>query len=398
MDLDKQYDRTAFNAEKYVLRKALFGTEDVLPMWVADMDLPTPPFVIEAIKQRLDHPILGYPHTSDSLYQCIIDWQAQYDYEVHQNHIVFTHNVANGFFLAVQAFTDPGEAVLVQPPVYPPFMKAPKVNDRIVVEAPLVLEGNRYFIDFEAFEKTIVDHQVKLFLLCNPQNPSGRVWLVEELAKLAEICLDHGVIIVSDEIHADMTFAPNVHVPMATVSDHVADITVTLSSPGKTFNLGGLQIGYAIMSNPKLKRQYVDAANAVSIYDWNMIGQVATESVYSQQGKQWRDQLLEHFQNNFDVLEAFFAEYLPQVRVMRPEASYLVWLDFQDMFASHQQLKRWLIEEAKLGLNDGESFGGTSAVGTGFMRINLAVPKATLDQALKQLKQARQNSSDELDV
>lgn len=398
MDLDQHFDRAAFHAEKYALRERLFGTEDVLPMWVADMDLPTPPFAIEAIQERLKHPILGYTHTADGVYQAIIEWQAQYGYEVHKKQLVFTHNVANGFFLAVQAFTRPGDSVLVQPPVYPPFLQAPQVNDRQVVEAPLVLDHNRYQIDFDALEQAIVQHNVKLFLFCHPQNPSGRVWQLEELEKLASICLKHDVIIISDEIHADMTFPPLRHIPLASLSSAIAQQTVTLTSPGKTFNLGGLQIGYAVIANPKLKQAYVRTANAVSIQDWNLFAQIAVEAVYSEQGKHWRNGLLAHFHRNIDVLTTFFKTHLPQVKVMRPEASYLVWLDFRGVFSSHSELKKWLVEDAKLGLNDGESFGGQSGVGTGFMRINLAVSTVLLDQALKQIKATKLVDEQHLDT
>lgn len=381
--------RVGTHSEKYDLRKQVFGTEDVLPMWVADMDLPTPPFVLNAIKFRLNHTLLGYTHTPDSVYQAIIDWQKQHAYSVDKSQIVFTHNVANGFFMAVSALTRPGDSVLVQLPIYPPFIKAPKLHDRKLVEAPLQLVDNRYEVDFEAFEKAIVDNSVKLFLLCNPQNPSGRVWQETELHIIAEICLKHNVIIVSDEIHSDMVYAPHKHVPIASLSEQVAQITVTLSSPGKTFNLGGLQIGYAIIANPKLKADYLKICQQNAIDSLNLFGQIALSAAYTQQGQQWRDELLIHFSHNIGTLEDFFAKEYPKVKVMRPEASYLVWLDFREMFSSHQQLKDWLINKAKLGLNDGESFGGESHAGTGFMRINLAVAKPVLEQALRQLKQAK---------
>lgn len=388
-NFNQPISRIGTHAEKYELRKAVFGTEDVLPMWVADMDLPTPPFVLNAIKSRLNHSLLGYTHTPDSLYQAIIDWQKQHNYQVTQSQIVFTHNVANGFFMAVAALTRPGDSIVVQLPIYPPFLKAPKLHDRELIETPLQLINNRYEIDFEAFEKSIVDNSVKLFLFCNPQNPSGRVWQLPELQKLANICLKHHVIIVSDEIHSDMVYAPNRHIPIASLSEEVANITVTLNSPGKTFNLGGLQIGYAIIANPTLKAHYLKICQQSSIDSLNLFAQTALSASYTKQGQQWRDELLNHFTQNIDLLEAFFAKEFPQVKVMRPEASYLVWLDFRELFSSHQALKEWLIQKAKLGLNDGESFGGESQAGTGFMRINLAVAKMELEKALRQLKQAK---------
>lgn len=387
-NFNQSISRSGTHAEKYELRQALFGTDDVLPMWVADMDLPCPPFVMNALKSRLNHSLLGYTLTPEAVFDAIIYWQSQHQYTVEKSHILFTHNVANGFYMAVSAFTRPGETVLVQPPVYPPFLKAPEINDRKMVEAPLELIEGRYQIDFETLEKTIVDNAVKLFLFCNPQNPSGRVWLKTELKKIAEICLKHQVTIVSDEIHSDMVYAPKKHIPMASLSAEIADITVTLSSPGKTFNLGGLQIGYAIIANAKLKSDYVRICQQNAIDSVNLFGQIALTAAYTAQGKEWRNELLSHFTQNIDLLESFIKTHLPQVKVMRPEASYLVWLDFRALFSDHAELKKWLVDKAKLGLNDGESFGGASKMGTGFMRINLAVPKPTLDKALQQMRQA----------
>ncbi|MBO1923424.1 MalY/PatB family protein [Thiomicrorhabdus sp. 6S3-12] len=385
---DQAISRENTHAEKYDLRNKLFGTDDVLPMWVADMDLPTPPFVVEALQKRLKHPILGYPHTPDSVYQAIIDWQAQYGLEVKKSEIVFTHNVANGFMMAVGAYTAPDDAVMLMPPVYPPFFDAISRHKCRTVEAPLVLQDNRYSIDFAALEAKIAQFHVKLLLFCHPQNPSGRVWTKQELTRLADICVKHHVIIISDEIHADLTFAPNQHIPLASLEHPIREQTITLSSPGKTFNLGGLQTGYALIANSKLKRTYLEYAKANAIYDLNLFGQVALEAAYSEQGKQWRDRLLQHFAENIAQLETFFKTHQPKIKVMEPEASFLVWLDFREVFDDHQTLKKWLIEDAKLGFNDGESFAGASQIGTGFMRMNIAVSKETLHQALTQLLSA----------
>ncbi len=392
-DFEQTLDRTGTDAEKYELREALFGREDVLPMWVADMDLPSPPFIIESLQERLQHPVLGYNHRSPELYQSIIDWQAQHNYQINKNQIVFTHNVANGFYMAVQAFTKKGDAVLVQPPVYPPFLNAPQQNDRTLVEAPLKITSDRYEIDFTEFERLIIENSVKLFLFCHPQNPSGRVWQKDELEKLVNTCLKHQVIIISDEIHSDLVYPPLKHIPLASLSAEAAKITVTLSSPGKTFNLGGLQIGYAIIANPELKAKYLKICNANKIDGLNMFAQNAIIAAYSEQGRTWRDELLNHFSSNFDRLEAFFSAEFPQVKVMRPEASYLVWINFGELFDTHQQLKDWLVNAAHLGLNDGQSFAGSTKVGTGFMRMNLAVSKSVLEQALQQLSQAKESLS-----
>lgn len=385
-DFNQAINRENTFAEKYDLRQKLFGTDDVLPMWVADMDLPTPPFVVEALQKRLEHPIIGYPHTPDALYQAIIDWQAQYGLAVEKPEIVFTHNVANGFMMAVGAFTQPGDSVMLMPPVYPPFFDAISRHHCKIVEAPLILQDNRYSIDFEALEQKIEAFKVNLLLFCHPQNPSGRVWTQTELTKLADICVRHSVTVVSDEIHADLTFTPHQHTPLASLDHPICKQTVTLSSPGKTFNLGGLQTGYALITNSKLRKTYLDYAKANAIYDLNLFGQIAILAAYSEAGKQWRNRLLQHFSENIDLLNNFFRSHLPQVKVMQPEASFLVWLDFRELFNDHQTLKKWLIEDARLGLNDGESFAGGSQTGTGFMRINIAVSRQTLQQAIDQLQ------------
>ena len=385
-DFNQPLSRQATHAEKYAARQAVFGRDDVLPMWVADMDLATPPFIIEAMQQRLTHPILGYTQTPDSTYQAIINWQAQHPYSVEADQIVFTHNVVNGLYLAVQAFSRPGDRVLIQPPIYPPFYQAAALNERQWVEAPLVLQQDQYQIDFDALERQIIAQGVRLFLFCNPHNPAGRVWTRDELEQLAAICLKHQVIMVSDEIHSDLVYAPHRHTPLASLSTQVAQQTITLSSPGKTFNLAGLQIGYAIIANPALRAAYQRTAAKVKIHDLNLFAMVALEAAYSPAGQDWREQLLAHFEKNIDQVQAFFAQHFPQVKVMRPQASFLIWLDFSGLLPDHQAIKSWLINQAKLGLNDGLSYG---EAGRGFMRLNIAVPQATLDQAFAQLLKAK---------
>lgn len=386
IDFNRVIDRQGTDAEKLELRQTLFGTDAVLPMWVADQDLATPEFIVKALQRRLAHPILGYTCMSDRLYQAIVNWQAQYHYSVTAEQIVFTHNVAQGFHLAVQAFTQPGDAVLVQSPVYPPFYQAATRNHRKTVVAPLQWQDGNYQIDFEALEKVIVEQNVKLFLLCHPQNPSGRVWLRTELEQLAQICLKHQVLVVSDEIHADMTFPPHQHVPMASLSADIAHNTVTLNSPGKTFNLGGLQTGYAVIANPILRRQYIQACQSVSVLEPNLFANVAMEAAYSEDGMAYRQHLVAFLQSNIQRVCAFFVQHFPQVKVVQPQASFLIWLDFSALFSTQADLKAWLIQEAQLGLNDGETFGEN---GRGFMRMNIAVSPNQLEKALSQLVTAK---------
>ena len=384
-------DRTGTGAEKYELCESLFGRADVLPMWVADQDLPTPPFVIAALERRLRHPILGYTHTSDALCASVVNWQGQYGYQCQPEDLVFTHNVATGLFLAVQALSREGEGVVIMPPIYPPFAQAISRNNRHVVAVPLLYQptATDYRFDLAGLAQAFAREDVRLCLLCHPHNPSGRVWTRTELTQLAELALAHNVILVSDEIHGDLTLPPNSHCPLASLSPAVAQHTVTLSSPGKTFNLAGLQIGYAIAANPAHRSALQAAAARVKIDELNLFAMVATQAAYSKDGLIWRDALCQHIQNNIAHITQVFAEMAPAVRVVQPQASYLVWLDFNPLipqvFADHAVLQAWLINDAKLGLNDGLSYG---EVGRGFMRINLAVPPARLEQACLQLRQA----------
>lgn len=382
-DFQHAINRENTFAEKLELRQKLFGTADVLPMWVADMDLPTPPFIIEALQQRLQHPVLGYNKMPEQLYQAIIDWQAQHDYHVKGGQIRFTHNVANGFFMAVQAYSQPDDAVLVLPPIYPPFLNAPSQNRRRTIEVPLVFSDNNYQLDFAGIEKAIVENQIKLLLFCNPQNPSGRVWRQSELKQLAQICIKHRVTIVSDEIHSDLTFAPHRHIPLASISEEIAQITVTLNSPGKSFNLGGLQLGYAIIANQQLRQAYTQICQQNAIYDLNTFALHAMLAAYSEEGKAYLTELKIHLESNLKQLQAFLAKHHPQIQMLYPQAGYLAWLDFSAMFTTQQEIKDWLVNKAKLGLNDGESFG---EAGQGYMRINLAVSRETMQQIFQQWK------------
>jgi len=389
--LQTPVSRLGTGAEKYELRQTLFGDANVLPMWVADMDLPIAPFIKEALTKRMQHPILGYTLATDKTYQSVVDWHAKKGLTCQAKHIEFTHNVANGFFMAVQAFTEPGDAILVQPPVYPPFLSAPILNGRKCIESPLEFINGRYRIDFQQFEQDIKDHNVKLFLFCQPQNPSGQIWQMEELNKLATLCLKHNVLVISDEIHSSLAQKPANFTSMASLSKKIALNTITLDSPGKVFNLGGLQIGYAIIYNPTLKDKFKAVKKSVSVEGLNLFAITALEAAYShEQAHQWVSAVNETIQQNLDYLSAFLNLHFPTVTYIQPEASYLVWLNFKSLFNNHPSLKDWLIREAKLGLNDGMSFAGVSTqTGEFMMRMNLAINQTTLIQACHQLKEAK---------
>ncbi|WP_130538395.1 MalY/PatB family protein [Thiomicrorhabdus indica] len=388
---DRPVNRENTFSEKYDLRETLFGTKDVIPMWVADMDLPTAPFIIDALKQRLDHSLLGYNLMPNTALEAIIDWQAQHNYTVHTKEICFTHNVANGFHLAVQAVTEPKDSVLVMTPVYPPFMQAAEKTGRKTVCLPL-LETHTdsvidYQMDFENLEKSFSSDNIKALLFCHPHNPVGRVWSKQELLKLSQLCLDYGVVIISDEIHSDLVLTGR-HIPIASLSEEVAQKTITLSSPGKTFNLGGLQIGYAIIANPYLRKQFEKASQSVSIHDLNTFALHALIAAYSPAGNNWTLALLEHIKNNFNQLQIFLKQYAPEIKINRAQATYLVWLDFSAWGWPQNQLKDWLVKEAKLGLSNGDSFFPKQIRDTSKMRMNLAVSTETMQNALKQLQLA----------
>lgn len=388
---DRPVKRENTFSEKYDLREKLFGTDDVTPMWVADMDLPTAPFIIDALKQRLEHPILGYNLMPEQVFQAIINLQAGHDYKVDAKQICFTHNVANGFHLAIQAVTQVDDSVLVLTPVYPPFMTAAEKSGRKTLCLPLLATPSdqfmEYRIDFEALEAHFKNDHIKALLFCHPQNPIGRVWTKDELLQLANLCLQYNVVLISDEIHSDLILTGR-HIPIASLSEEIAHNTITLNSPGKTFNLGGLQIGYAIIANPKLRQLYANTCQSVSIHDLNTFALHALVAAYSPAGKNWTSALLKHIQNNFETLNNFLEQFSPEVRTDQAQATYLAWLDFSAWGWTQKQLKDWLITEAKLGLSNGDAFFPKGTHNTGMMRMNLAVSTQTLQAVLGQLQQA----------
>ena len=377
-------------AEKYELRNKIFNQDDVLPMWVADMDLPVAPFIIEALHKRLQHPILGYTIALDSTYQAIVNWHSNKGVNVKVDQIEFTHNVANGLLMSVHAYSEVGDSILVQSPVYPPFLNAPNITNRKCIESPLKLVNNRYQMDFDLIERQFKDEQVRLMLLCNPQNPSGRVWLKEELRRLGELCVEYGVVIVSDEIHSSLILRGE-FISMASISEEIANITVTLDSPGKTFNLGGLQIGYALIQNPTLKAQFQKIKANYSIEELNLFAITALEAAYNNTSSAlWVSTVKQLIQENIAYLNSFLHNNFPNVKVMEPEASYLIWLDFNAVFDNDDEMWGWFITNAKLGLNRGQSFSKTETIGQCSVRMNLAVPKRVLEQACQQLLQAKE--------
>jgi len=382
-NFDKIIDRDNTASVKFDLREKVFGNQDVIPMWVADMDFETPDFIIHALKKRLEHPILGYSYRPDSYFQSIINWvKRRHHWKIDKEWISFSPGIVPAVNMAIMAYTQPGDKILVQPPVYHPFFSAVSNNKRTLVENPLILKNGRHHIDFEDLKSKLQD--AKMILLSNPHNPGGAVWTQEELKKIGDLCVENNVLIMADEIHGDLVFKPAKYIPMASVSPQIANQTVTFIAPSKTFNMAGLATSSVISSNKILKEKFDQILDTIHIGMGNIFGTVASEAAYNH-GDEWLDELLEYLSKNMGYVEEFITEYIPEIKVIRPEGTYLMWLDCSDLNLKNKDLKDFMIHDAGLGFNDGRIFG---TGGGGFMRMNVACPRQTVELALKKLKKA----------
>ena len=373
-------DRSGTDALKLEALLPRWGRTDLIPMWVADMDFRTPPFIVEAIKKRTECEIFGYTEKPHAWYQSIIDWQQRrHQWAITKEMISFVPGVVPAIVMAVEAFTQVGDPVLIQPPVYYPFAAAIRNTGRKVVTNPLLLKDEQYQIDFEDFEEKA--KTCKLFILCNPHNPGGRVWTKDELERLASICLKHKVLMISDEIHADLTLPPYQHTPLATLSKEVAESCVTFSSASKTFNMAGLASAYAVIPNAEVRKKFLDKTVGDMLTDGNVFAFQTTVAAY-EQGEEWLSQLLSYIQGNINYLTQYIDQHLPKVKYIVPQASYLVFLDFRELGLSQKELVSLCTNQAHLALVDGSVFGKE---GTGFMRINLASPRSVIEKAAQQL-------------
>jgi cysteine-S-conjugate beta-lyase len=377
-DFDSVIPRENTNSVKFDLRKLYFGREDVIPMWVADMDFAVPPFVSEAVLKRAGHPVYGYSIIPDSYYQAVIDWQLRrFGWDIRKDWIMFSPGVVTGLNVIVQALTEPGDKIIVQPPVYFPFFSSVENNGRKLILNQLMENNGIYSIDFEDLESKMKDG-AKMLILCSPHNPVGRCWTREELEWIGAKGLEHGVLIVSDEIHCDLVFEPHKHIPMASISGDIANNTITCIAPSKTFNLAGLFSSSVIISNDSLRRKFKVAEEKVHL-SANLFGITAAEAAYSQ-GDVWLKELMAYLQSNINLVQEHFAANLPEVVISPAEATYMLWLDFRRLGIPAPELKKRLIEKAGLGLVEGPVFG---AGGEGFQRINIACPESTLLTALE---------------
>ena len=382
-DFNQVIDRSGTSAIKLEGLMEHWGRTDLIPLWVADMDFATAPFVTEAIRQRLDNPVLGYTAKPDSYYQAIINWNKnRYGLDVEKGMITFVPGIVPGIGMALNAFTEPGDKVLIQPPVYGPFHWLNERNGRTLVTNPLKLVDGMYRMDMEAFRQQVKG--CKVFILCNPHNPGGIVWTEEELCQVAEICHEEGVLVFSDEIHADLTLPPYKHRPFALVSEKARMNSVTFMSPSKAFNMPGLTSSHALVFHPQLLEKFRKYIEACEFDLGHVFAFLSIEAAYSH-GTEWLDQCLAYIQRNIDYVDAFLKAHAPKIKAIRPQASYLVWLDCRDMGLSQEALNDFFVDKAHLALNDGIAFGEE---GRGFMRLNVASPRSVLEQAMKQLAEA----------
>jgi len=382
-DFDKVINRTDTNCVKYDLRKQVFGNPDVLPMWVADMDFETPDFVRQAVIDRAEHPVYGYHFKDDAYFRSIQGWLSRrHHWNVKQEWMSFTPGVVCGFTMAVMAFTKPGDEIIIQPPVYPPFHHAVSSHGRKLVYNSLVNRDDGYGINFDQLAEQV--KTAKMLILCNPHNPVGRCWRSDELMLLGEMCLMNNVLVISDEIHCDLVLPGYKHTPFASLGHQYALNSITFHAASKTFNLAGLATSTAIIPNPELCLTYTEFVNNMEAHLGNIFGKVSTEAAMNY-GDDWLEQLLNYVQGNIDYVSEFLETNLPKVRFHKPQATYMMWLDFNGYGLSEKELWHKMTQEAQLGLNRGKEFGNE---GSGFFRINLACPRATVEEAMKRLKAA----------
>lgn len=382
-NFDEIIERKGTDTYKYGKLSMVCGSEDVLPMWVADMDFAAPPFIIEAIQHRLQQKVLGYTCPSKEYYQSIVNWcSSHYGWQIRPTDINYIPGVVSGIYLAMQAFTQKGDKILIQDPVYHPFRIVPEGSERTIVWNHLERTGDSIRMDLDSLRKDIKG--CKMMILCNPHNPAGKCWDANTLSEVANICHEDGVVVVSDEIHCDMVLGGRKHIPFASVSDQARSIAITLQAPSKTFNMPGIVCAHAIVPDDKLRSTYFNYIQHSDMDLGNIFAFDCAKACYSEDGDQWRKQMLKYVEGNIDLLAQGLAGFTDKIKVIRPEASFLVFLDCRGMgFQTQEELTRFFADKCHLCLNPGEMFGPS---GRGYMRINLGCPRSTVIKALELIK------------
>ena len=384
-DFDRIINRKNTGALKLDALESMFGEKNLLPLWVADMDFPTPSFIVDALKQRLEHEVLGYTVVPDDFYPTIIQWiKDHHAWNVHPSWITYIPGIVKGIGMAVNVFTQVGDKIIIQPPVYHPFRLTPQGNGREIVYNPLIQHTDgTYEMDFEQLA-TVVDDKCKMLILANPHNPAGITWDRQTLQRLADFCCEHHIIVISDEIHCDLTLFGNKHIPFASVSDKAAACSITFGAPTKTFNMAGVVSSYTIVPNETLRTRFFSWLSANELNAPSMFAPIATIAAFKY-GEEYRQELVQYIENNVRFVESYCKQYIPKVIPIRPQASYLVWLDCRNLHLDHDDLIDLFVHKAHLALNDGAMFGKE---GEGFMRLNVGSPRSIIEQGLEQLREA----------
>ncbi len=384
-NFDEIIDRRSTNSIKYDFAEEMGKPTYVLPMWVADMDFKSPPEVTEALIKVAQHGIFGYSLSKKDYFDAVHYWfNTRFGWDVKKEWLIETPGVVFAISTAIRAFTDEADAVMIQQPVYHPFSEKIRVNNRKLVNNPLVYENGEYKMDIKDFESKIKEHRVKLFILCSPHNPVGRVWTKEELTEIGDICMKHGVIVVSDEIHADFIYEGYKHTIFSEVKQEYLDNTIICTAPSKTFNLAGLQVSNIFIPNKRLREKYKTEMKKAGYGSLNTLGIVACQAAY-RYGAQWLDELMTYLTGNLNFVREFLKERLPQVKLVEPQGSYLIWLDFSGLNINAEELEDLILNRAKLWLNSGTIFGPE---GEGFQRMNIACPRSVVEEAFLRLEKA----------
>ncbi|MBL1224700.1 MalY/PatB family protein [Enterococcus sp. BWR-S5] len=384
-NFDHVYNRKQTNCVKWDAVEQMYKEDDLLPLWVADMDFKVHQPILDAMSEYIAQGILGYAVTPDSLYTAIQEWQKRkHNYIVEKEAILFNSGVVPSVALAIQAYTQPGDSVMIHDPVYHPFAKVIKMNQREVVRSSLYEEEGKFLIDFEEMERLFQENQVKLFILCNPHNPGGRVWEKEELIQIGQLCKKYNVLVISDEIHQDLVFSPNTFTTFTNADPSFKDFSIIMTAATKTFNLAGIKNSMIFIHDAALRRKFVAVQEMNQQNEINTLGLIGTEAAYNY-GDEWLDELLIYLQNNIEAVTSFLNEKLPLVKMMKPEGTYLIWLDFSKYGLSDKQLENNFLHKGKIVMNTGISFGPS---GSQHMRLNIACPRETLLEGLNRIQAA----------
>jgi len=383
-NFDEIVSRENTDCIKYDLREQTFGRKDIIPMWVADMDFKTPEFIVEKLQNRLKHEVFGYSFRPPEYYDSIANWmKKRHDWEIEKEWICFCPGIVPALNLSTLTFTRPGDSIIVQPPVYFPFFSAVESHGRTIVYNQLMENEGRWTMDYNSLIAS-VSEKTKMIILSNPHNPVGRAWRLEELEKLADICIKNNIIILADEIHCDLMLPGITHSPIARLSEKISEITVTCIAPSKSFNLAGLSTSSVIISNPVLRKYFKNKIERLHIGNGNIFGTVASIAAYSL-GHDWLDEMMLYINDNVNLVCEYCKELIPEIIPVTPEATFMIWLDCRSFALPGKNLQKFFVEQAGVGMNEGSTFGPG---GEGFMRMNIATSRHNLTRALEQIEKA----------